>query len=71
MRCAQKSASRPAAPHLDAMTQIISQVIDAKVPYNGFTIVVPEVVTDLVAACDPFQVILFGSVAPGDHGPGC
>lgn len=30
---------------------------------------VPQVVADLVAACDPLQIIVFGSVARGDEGP--
>ncbi len=53
------------------MAQIVSEVVDGKVRYNGRTLDewVPEVVTDIVTACDPLQVILFGSVARGDHGP--
>lgn len=30
---------------------------------------VPSVVRDIVAACDPLQVIVFGSVALGEDGP--
>lgn len=46
-------------------------VIDGKVVYDGRTLAewVPDVVADLVAECDPLQIILFGSVARGDDGP--
>jgi predicted nucleotidyltransferase len=42
-----------------------------KAIYNGRTLAewVPEVVDALVRACDPEQVLLFGSVARGDDGP--
>jgi predicted nucleotidyltransferase len=53
------------------MSQVTIEVIDNKVRYNGRTLAewVPQVVDDLIAARDPLQVILFGSVARGDDGP--
>jgi HEPN domain-containing protein/predicted nucleotidyltransferase len=58
-------------PNLGAVTQIVSEDVGGTVRYDGRTLEewVPNVVTDLVAACDPLRVILFGSVARGDHGP--
>lgn len=39
--------------------------------YDGRTLAewAPEIVSDLVAGCDPSRVILFGSVARGGDGP--
>ncbi|MGH8908084.1 MAG: nucleotidyltransferase domain-containing protein [Egibacteraceae bacterium] len=53
------------------MAQVAVQVVEGKVRYNGRTLAewVPEVIADVVAACDPLQIILFGSVARGDDGP--
>ncbi|MGH2733702.1 MAG: nucleotidyltransferase domain-containing protein [Actinomycetota bacterium] len=47
------------------------EVVEGKVRYGGQTLAewVPHVVADLVAAADPLQIILFGSVARGDDGP--
>ncbi|MGQ0742867.1 MAG: nucleotidyltransferase domain-containing protein [Acidimicrobiales bacterium] len=47
------------------------EVVDGKVRYDGRTLAewVPEVVADIVDACGPLRVILFGSVARGDDGP--
>lgn len=47
------------------------EVVDGKARYDGRTLAewVPEVVSDLVAACDPVRIILFGSLARGDDGP--
>ncbi len=46
-------------------------MVKGKIRYNGRTLAdwAPAVVTDLSRACDPLQVILFGSVARGDDGP--
>ena len=51
--------------------QVAVEVIDGKARYDGRTLVewVPTVIADLVAACHPVQVILFGSVARGEDGP--
>lgn len=45
--------------------------MDGKVRYDGRTLAewVPDIVADLVAECDPLQIILYGSVARGDDGP--
>lgn len=53
------------------MPPISIEVVDGKVRYNGRTLAewVPSVVRDIVAACDPLQVIAFGSVALGEDGP--
>ncbi|MGQ0742869.1 MAG: nucleotidyltransferase domain-containing protein [Acidimicrobiales bacterium] len=47
------------------------EVVDGKVRYDGRTLAewMPEVVADIVDACGPVRVILFGSVARGDDGP--
>ncbi len=47
------------------------EVIEGKVRYDGRSLSewVPDIVADLVAECDPLQIILFGSVARGDDGP--
>lgn len=47
------------------------EVVDGRVRYDGRTLAewVPTVIDDLVTACDPLQVILFGSVARGEDGP--
>ena len=46
-------------------------MVDGKARYDGRTLLdwVPTVIADLVSACDPVQVILFGSVARGEDGP--
>ncbi len=46
-------------------------VVEGKVRYEGRTLAewVPDVVADLVSACDPERIILFGSVARGADGP--
>lgn len=53
------------------MPPVTVEVIDGRVRYNGRTLAewVPHVVGDIVAACDPLQVIVFGSVALGEDGP--
>lgn len=53
------------------MTDVTWEVVDGRIRYNGRTLEewVPEVVADIVAAADPRQIILFGSVARGDEGP--
>ncbi len=53
------------------MSALAYEVRDGKVLYEGRTLAdwVPEVVDAVVKACDPEQVILFGSVARGDDGP--
>lgn len=47
------------------------EVVDGKALYNGRPLAdwVPEIVSDIVEAFDPLQVILFGSVARGEDGP--
>ncbi len=47
------------------------EVVDGKAVYDGRTLAawVPEIVADLVDACDPVRIVLFGSVARGDDGP--
>ncbi|HEX2038614.1 MAG TPA: nucleotidyltransferase domain-containing protein [Acidimicrobiales bacterium] len=51
--------------------QVTVELADGKALYDGRTLAdwVPTVIADLVAACDPVQVILFGSVARGEDGP--
>ncbi|MGH9067384.1 MAG: nucleotidyltransferase domain-containing protein [Acidimicrobiales bacterium] len=53
------------------MSQARYQVRDGKALYGGRTLAewVPEIVATVVAASNPSRVILFGSVARGDHGP--
>ena len=55
----------------DQVRQVAVEVVDGKARYDGRTLSewVPTVIDDLVAACDPLQVILFGSVARGEDGP--
>lgn len=45
--------------------------VDADGLYDGLTLnqAFPRVVDEIVAAFDPFEVILFGSVARGEDGP--
>jgi predicted nucleotidyltransferase len=47
------------------------RVVDGKIRYDGRTLAewVPDIVVDLLAACDPLRIILYGSVARGDDGP--
>jgi predicted nucleotidyltransferase len=47
------------------------EVVEGKAIYKGRALVdwVPEIVDAIVAAADPVQVILFGSVARGDDEP--
>ncbi len=47
------------------------EVVNGKVRYEGRTLAewVPQIVTDLVAAADPLEIVLFGSVARGDDDP--
>jgi predicted nucleotidyltransferase len=54
-----------------APRQVAVEVMDGKVRYDRRTLAewVPSVVADLVAACDPLQVFLFGSVAREEDGP--
>jgi uncharacterized protein len=53
------------------MAQAAWQVVDGRIRYAGRTLAdwVPDVVDDLVAAAQPLQVLLFGSVARGVDGP--
>lgn len=53
------------------MSVLAYEVRDGKALYEGRTLAdwVPDVVDVLVKACDPEQVILFGSVARGEDGP--
>ncbi|MGH9306961.1 MAG: nucleotidyltransferase domain-containing protein [Acidimicrobiales bacterium] len=53
------------------MSQTHYQVRDDKALYEGRKLAewVPEIVEAIVAASNPLQVILFGSVARGDDGP--
>jgi predicted nucleotidyltransferase len=53
------------------LIQSTVEVIDGRVRYDGRTLAdwVPTVIADVVAACEPVQVILFGSVARGEDGP--
>ena len=46
-------------------------MVDGKARYDGRTLAewVPTVIADLVTACNPAQVILFGSVALDEDGP--
>ena len=53
------------------MSPVAYEVRGGKAVYDGRTLAewVPEVVDALVRACDPEEVLLFGSVARGDDGP--
>ena len=53
------------------MSPVAYEVRGGKAVYGGRTLAqwVPEVVDVLVRACDPEQVLLFGSVARGDDDP--
>ncbi len=55
-----------ATPH-----QVVYEVVDGKARYDGRTLSewLPKVIEDIVRACDPLQVILFGSLARGEEGP--
>ena len=52
------------------MSPVAYEVRDGKACYAGRTLAewVSDVVETIVAACDPEQVLLFGSVARGDDG---
>jgi uncharacterized protein len=49
----------------------VQHTFDGRGRWDGLTLseIVPLVVDELVAAVDPLEVILFGSVARGDDGP--
>ena len=49
----------------------VMHTVDNEGRYDGLSLreALPSVVDEVVAACDPVQVILFGSVARGDDGP--
>lgn len=51
--------------------QVVYEVVGGKARYNGRTLAewVPDVIDDLIAACDPLRIVLFGSLARGDDGP--
>jgi len=53
------------------MSPVGYEVRDGKARYDGRTLAecVPDVVDLVVAACNPEEVLLFGSVARGDDGP--
>ena len=53
------------------MSSLAYEVRNGKARYGGRTLAewVPDVVEAIVGACDPEQVLLFGSVARGDDGP--
>jgi len=53
------------------MRSVTYEMRDGKALYGGRTLAewVPEVVDAVVRACDPEEVLLFGSVARGDDGP--
>lgn len=48
-----------------------THTVDSEGRYDGRTLreALPSVVDEVVAACDPVEVILFGSVARGEDGP--
>jgi hypothetical protein len=50
----------------------VPEIVDEKAQFNGRTLAdwVPEAVDRLVAATRPHAVVLYGSVARGDDGPG-
>ena len=49
----------------------VMHTVDSEGRYDGLTLreALPSVVDEVVAACDPVEVILFGSVARGEDGP--
>lgn len=51
--------------------QVVYEVVGGKARYDGRTLAewVPDVIDDLIAACDPLRIVLFGSLARGDDGP--
>jgi predicted nucleotidyltransferase len=53
------------------MVSVTVEEVGGKVRYKCRSLAewVPRAVEDLVGACDPLQVILFGSVARGEDGP--
>lgn len=53
------------------MAHLIHEAVEGKTRLGGRPLLewVPSIVSDLVAVCDPLQVILFGSVGRGDDGP--
>lgn len=58
-------------PRADEARQVVVEVVDGRVRYDGRTLAdwLPTVTADLVVACNPLQVIVFGSVARGEDGP--
>ena len=50
---------------------VTQHVVDEQGRYDGRTLreALPLVVAEVVAACDPAEVIVFGSVARGEEGP--
>lgn len=53
------------------MHQVVYEVADGKAYYDGHTLAewLPQMVEEIARACDPLQIIVFGSVARGDEGP--
>ena len=49
----------------------VTHTVDSEGRYDGRTLreALPLVVDEVVAACNPMEVILFGSVARGEDGP--
>jgi uncharacterized protein len=49
----------------------VMHTVDSEGRYDGLTLceALPLVVDEVVSACDPVEVILFGSVARGEDGP--
>lgn len=51
--------------------QVTYEVVEGKARYDGRTLAewLPQVIEEVVRACDPLLVILFGSLARGEEGP--
>ena len=51
--------------------QVAYEVADGKARYDGRTLAewLPQVIDEVVRACDPLRIILFGSLARGEEGP--
>jgi len=51
--------------------QVVYEVADGKARYDGRTLAewLPQVIEEVVRACDPLQIILFGSLVRGEEGP--